>query len=75
MAKGRASFLKRERERQRTERAADKRQRRASREPGEGEGARVATREDLDGYGLERDTPEGSTTSSAAPTSRARAQG
>ena len=55
MAKGRASFMKRERERQRTERAAVKRERRTQREPGENEGPRVATREDLDGYGLDRE--------------------
>lgn len=49
MARGRASFTKRERERQQSERAAMKRERRAEREA---DGARVATREELDGYGL-----------------------
>ncbi len=59
MAKGRASFMKRERERQRTERAAVKRERRSQRGPGESEGPRVATREDLDGYGLDREDVDG----------------
>ena len=53
MAKGRASFQKRERERQKTEKAAQKREVRAQREPVAGDAARVATRADLDGYGLE----------------------
>jgi hypothetical protein len=52
MAKGRASFQKRERERQRIEKATSKRENRAQRETPTGDTARVATREDLDGYGL-----------------------
>lgn len=72
MAKGRASFMKRERERQRTERAADKRVRRSQREPGESEGPRVATREDLGGYGLDREEATADAAGSAASATRSR---
>jgi len=60
MAKGRASFMKRQRERERAEKAALKRERKAQRDPSERDGDRVATKEDLDGYGLlpEEDEPE-----------------
>jgi hypothetical protein len=48
--------LKRDRERARTEKAARKREERARRQERRGEdaGPRVATREELDGYGLPR---------------------
>jgi len=55
MAVKKPSVLKRERERARAEKAARKRENRASRAgtPKEG-GPRVATRDELGGYGLER---------------------
>jgi hypothetical protein len=57
VATNRPSVLKRQRERKRAEKAAEKREERAQRsavrEPGAG--APVATRDDLEGYGLTRD--------------------
>ena len=56
MAAKKPSVLKRERERARNEKAARKRedrQQRQAREPG-GAGPRVATRDELEGYGLPR---------------------
>lgn len=76
MAKGRASFQKRERQRQKTEKAATKRENRAQREPAMGDGVRVATREDLDGYGLavapEGEEAAGLAAAGADPTLRGR---
>ena len=56
MAAKKPSVLKRERERARNEKAARKREDRQSRQAsgGAAAGPRVATREELDGYGLER---------------------
>jgi len=54
MASKKPSVLKRERERARDERAARKRADRARRRPEEVAGPRIATRDELDGYGLER---------------------
>jgi hypothetical protein len=56
MAVKKPSVLKRERERARDEKAARKRESRARRQSGEsnGGGPRVATRDELGGYGLER---------------------
>ncbi len=56
------SVLKRKREREKAEKAAQKRMMRELKEPKEedSEAERVATREDLEGYGLinEEDEPE-----------------
>ena len=56
------SVLKRKREREKAEKAAQKRMMRELKEPkeAESEAERVATREDLEGYGLinEEDEPE-----------------
>ena len=56
------SFLKRIRDREKAEKAAQKRMMRELKEPKEedSEAERVATREDLEGYGLinEEDAPE-----------------
>jgi hypothetical protein len=61
MAKrGRTAILKRQREAKKAEKAALKREKRFQREnesPGE---ARVATSEDLEGYGFETDEPPSS---------------
>lgn len=56
MAAKKPALLKRDRERARTEKAARKREERARRQErrGESAGPRVATREELDGYGLPR---------------------
>ena len=58
MVSNRPSVLKRQRERKRAEKATEKRQERAqrgaARQPGSA-GAPVATREDLEGYGVTRD--------------------
>ena len=57
MAAKKPSMLKRDRERARDEKAARKREdrgRRPSDRGGEDAGPRVATREELDGYGLPR---------------------
>lgn len=55
MANKKPSVLKRERERARDEKAARKREERKNRPAGaEGTGPRVATRDELDGYGLPR---------------------
>ena len=60
MASNRPSALKRQRERKRAEKASEKRQERAqrvaAREPGRG--APVATRDDLEGYGVTRDSSD-----------------
>jgi hypothetical protein len=50
------SLLKRDRERARTEKASRKREERARRQErrGDAAGPRVATRDELDGYGLPR---------------------
>jgi hypothetical protein len=48
------SVLKRERERARNEKAARKREERQRRQTEDRSGPRVATRDDLDGYGLDR---------------------
>ncbi len=45
--------MKRERQRQKSEKATAKRDNRAQREAPTGDTVRVATREDLEGYGLE----------------------
>jgi len=60
MASNRPSVLKRQRERKRAERAAEKREERAQRGAlrGQGGGAPVATRDDLEGYGLTREQAE-----------------
>jgi len=60
MASNRPSVLKRQRERKRAERAAEKREERAQRGAlrEHGAGAPVATRDDLEGYGLTRDHAE-----------------
>jgi hypothetical protein len=54
MATKKPSVLKRERERARAEKAARKRETKASRQAQPIAGPRVATRSELDGYGLER---------------------
>lgn len=54
MANKKPSVLKRERERNRDEKAARKREDRKNRGANEGAGPRVATRDELDGYGLPR---------------------
>jgi hypothetical protein len=60
MAVKKPSVLKRERERARDEKAARKRESKARRQSGDpngaGPGPRVATRDELGGYGLERRT-------------------
>ena len=60
MASNRPSVLKRQRERTRAERAAEKREERAQRGAvrEHGGGAPVATRDDLEGYGVTRDHAE-----------------
>jgi len=56
MAAKKPSMMKRDRERARDEKAARKREDRArSKERGADVGPRVATREELDGYGLPRE--------------------
>ncbi len=54
MARGRPSVLKRQRERQKAEKAARKREERNERGEARDREAQVATAEDLAGYGLER---------------------
>ena len=56
MAAKKPSMLKRERERARSEKAARKRENRKNRPSADasGTGPRVATRDELDGYGLDR---------------------
>ena len=55
----RMSVLKRKREREKAEKAAQKRMMRETKEPKDpGEAERVATREDLEGYGLVTDEEE-----------------
>ena len=58
MAVKKPSVLKRERERARDEKAARKRENKARRQSGDpnSAGPRVATRDELGGYGLERRT-------------------
>ncbi len=57
--RNKASVLKRQRERKKAEKAALKRELRVQREPAETEPAnRVATSEDLAGYGLVEDEAE-----------------
>jgi len=57
VATNRPSVLKRQRERKRAEKAAEKREERAQRSAvrEQGGGAPVATRDDLEGYGVTRD--------------------
>jgi len=54
MARGRPSVLKRQRERQKAEKAARKREERNERPEARDPDSQVATAEDLAGYGLER---------------------
>jgi hypothetical protein len=64
--------MKRERQRQKSEKATAKRENRAQREAPTGDTVRVATREDLDGYGLERNTEDESEEPGGAAASRER---
>jgi hypothetical protein len=58
--------MKRERQRQKSEKATAKRENRAQRETPTGDTVRVATREDLDGYGLESHSADESNEASGA---------
>jgi hypothetical protein len=58
--------MKRERQRQKSEKATAKRDNRAQREAPTGDTVRVATREDLEGYGLENNSDDDSNEASGA---------
>ncbi len=58
--KSRTAVLKRQREVRKAEKAAQKREKRGEREAAESITSRVATSEDLEGYGFASDEPEGS---------------
>ncbi len=65
--KSRTAVLKRKREVKKAEKAAMKREKRSLREAAESDGSKVATADDLAGYGYDSDSPEETEEESESP--------